>query len=328
VSVGPRKVRRLYWDIETSPNVGTFWSAGFKRTIQPDAILVERSIICICWKWRGEKKVHSLHWDRGDDRAMLEQFMPVLESSDEAVAHFGNRFDRPWVNGRLLLNGLPPMRPDLKTVDTCAIARSRFMLNSNKLDYLATKLLGAGKSKTNWGMWKTLAGVKVFDLLPEPERSDLAAAYVSTTSYKRTLRDMVDYCKRDVVLLEQVADIVVPFHASASHAGVMMGRPKWTCSGCGSESVQITKDRTTSKGTVQWGMLCNDCRHQYTISDRAKLDRDEELNRRQSLLIDSLGDDAPDAATGIVVRTANPSKRTLRRWRAKERELAAEAKKD
>jgi hypothetical protein len=37
--------KRLFFDIETSPNIGLFWSAGFKLNIAPENIIKERAII-------------------------------------------------------------------------------------------------------------------------------------------------------------------------------------------------------------------------------------------------------------------------------------------
>ena len=45
--------------IETSPNIGMFWTAGYRQTISPDNIIKERAIICICYKWADEEQVHS-----------------------------------------------------------------------------------------------------------------------------------------------------------------------------------------------------------------------------------------------------------------------------
>jgi len=54
------KRKRLFFDIETSPNVGFFWSAGYKLNVTADSIIQERAIICICYKWEDEKEVYHL----------------------------------------------------------------------------------------------------------------------------------------------------------------------------------------------------------------------------------------------------------------------------
>jgi hypothetical protein len=140
------RVRRLFWDIETSPNIGFFWRPGWKITIDPDNIIHERAVICICWKWEDQKKVNHLRWRKGCDMEMICKFVEVLEEADEAVAHNGDKFDMGWYNGRHLIHGLEPI-PKTKTVDTYKIAARNFNLNSYKLDYLAKILLGEGKIK-------------------------------------------------------------------------------------------------------------------------------------------------------------------------------------
>ena len=72
-------MKRLFWDIETAPNLGLFWSSGWKLSIPPENIIQERAVICICYKWQGEDRVHSLKWDRGDDRQMLVNFSGIIE---------------------------------------------------------------------------------------------------------------------------------------------------------------------------------------------------------------------------------------------------------
>ncbi len=76
------KIKRLFFDIETSPNIGLFWSAGYKKTISPDNIIKERAIICICYKWEGKPKVYSLQWDKNKcDKAMIKSFLKVLNQA-------------------------------------------------------------------------------------------------------------------------------------------------------------------------------------------------------------------------------------------------------
>ncbi len=91
-------IKRLFFDIETSPNIGMFWSAGYKKDISPESIIKERAIICIAYKWAGDEKTHVLSWDENqDDKVMLEKFILIANSADELVGHNGDRFDLPWI---------------------------------------------------------------------------------------------------------------------------------------------------------------------------------------------------------------------------------------
>lgn len=106
--------RRLFFDIETSPNVVLSWRTGYELTIPHDNILEERAIICICWKWEGEDKVSSLTWDRRHcDKKMLKEFIPIINSADEAIGH-----NCVEVNSRILTKDLRWIRAgDLKDGD-------------------------------------------------------------------------------------------------------------------------------------------------------------------------------------------------------------------
>ena len=240
-------VKRLFWDIETSPNVVFSWRCGYKLNIQPHQIIQERAIICICYKWEGKKKVHSLQWENGDDERMLREFSRIMEESDELVAHNGDKFDLRWFNGRCLIHGLDPV-PLVKTVDTLKIARKHFYLNSNRLDYLGKLLFGAGKTQTDFSMWEDIV-----------LRND-----------EKAMKSMVKYCKNDVVLLENVWGKLRDYAIPATHAAVnASGDPnhRWMCAHCGSDNVCKSKTRVTAKGMTQHQMLCHDCGRYYSIAN-------------------------------------------------------------
>jgi len=240
------RIRRLIWDIETSPNIVFSWRAGYKLNIPHENIIQERAIICICYKWEGEKRVYSLQWDDGCDRDMVAKFLEVASQADELVAHNGDRFDMKWLNTRILKHGLEPPEP-WKTVDTLKIAKRHFYFNSNRLDYLGQHLLGHGKIKTDYGMWKAI----VLDNCPT------------------AMRKMIKYCKMDVSLLERVWKELEPFHKPATHVGVMNGGDKWQCPRTGGEDVRKVKTRVTSAGTTQHIMQNNETKAKYQISDTA-----------------------------------------------------------
>lgn len=239
-------VKRLIWDIETSPNIGLFWQPGYKVSLSYDNIIQERAIICICYKWEGDRKIHSMEWRRGNDKKLCSDFLKVALQADELIAHNGDRYDIPFFNGRCVHHGIDPA-PIWKTVDTLAIARKRFRFNSNRLDYLGEFLCGDGKIKTEFGLWKDI----LLDNCP------------------KSMAKMVKYCKQDVALLEKVWKKLSAYHAPKTHVGVANGLEKWTCAHCGSENVIKSKTRYTAAGTVQHQMNCKECRRYYSISNKA-----------------------------------------------------------
>lgn len=242
-----RKVNRLYWDIETSPNIGFFWKAGWDLNVSAESITQERKIICIGYKWEHEDHAHVLHWDESqDDKALLIKFLEIVNHADELIHHNGDRFDLPWFKTRCLFHGLIPM-PDYKTIDSCAIARRKFYFNSNKLNYIA-KYFGLGeKLKTDLDLWKDI----VFKKCPI------------------AMKKMTDYCKQDVVLLEKVWDKMKIALATKTHAGVMEGQPSWSCPRDGSTNVSLVKRKVTAGGTSAYQMRCKECNGYYTINAAA-----------------------------------------------------------
>jgi len=237
-------MKRLFFDIETSPCIGFFWRPGYKISISHNNIIEESAVICVAYKWEGDKKVHTLKWDKGDDKKMLEDLFPVLQEADEIVAHNGDRFDIPWVNTRLLKHGLGPA-PIWKSLDTLALARKRFRFNSNRLDYIAKFLFKEGKMETSFGLWRDI----VLD------------------NCQKSMKKMVKYCAQDVRLLERIWGELHKYHNPKIHAGVLAGREKWSCPRCTSFKVGKSKTRYTAAGTVQHQMKCKKCGGYYTINN-------------------------------------------------------------
>jgi len=229
--------RRLYFDIETSPNIGIFWEAGYKKNIGYENIITERSIICICYKWEGEEKVYSLNWSsKKCDKKMLLDFIKVANHADELVGHNGDRFDLTWIRTRCLFHGIP-MFPKYVTIDTLKIARQQFRFNSNRLNYIA-QFLGLGeKIKTEFGLWK--------DVLLKNDRV--------------ALTKMVDYCKQDVILLEQVYEKLKHHANHKTHYGVVYNQDKGSCVECGSDELIKQRVRVTAGGTRYIQYQCKTC---------------------------------------------------------------------
>lgn len=230
-------MRRLFWDIETSPNLLAAFRVGHKVSVGYQSIFEERGIICLCWKWQGEKAVHHLQWDGNqDDRQLLEEFQPIIDSADEVVAHNGDHYDIKFMNTRMAAWGIKP-RQEHKTIDTLAWARRKFYFNSNRLDYIAKFFGYEGKIHTDFDLWKCI----------KLKRCD------------KCMRKMVRYCKQDVRVLEWVYNHLEPFNKPKSHAGVMKGRPKTSCPRCGHERSIITQHRTTASGTKRVSLQCKGC---------------------------------------------------------------------
>jgi hypothetical protein len=259
-------MKRLFYDIETSPAIGTFWSAGYKKTISHKDIIINPGIICVCWKWEGEKKIHSLEWNNGNDYDLVKDFIDVMQSSDEIIAHNGDGFDQPWIRQRAIFHRIP-MSHDLHEYDTLKMAKMRagkgFRFQSNRLDYIA-RYFGVGKKiKTTFDLWYDIT-IPAF--LPNIKPLD--------HRYFKALKEMVKYCKVDVKVLEDVYHVFKPYVPMKIHEGVHVGGNKWDCPKCSGGNTKVNKKVTTAAGTkmVQW--YCKDCdTYSHTTSKKVHLDK-------------------------------------------------------
>ena len=176
-----RPKTKLFFDIEVSPDIVLSWGIGRKISLSHEAIIQERAIICICWKWAGEDKVYSLKWNKGCDKEMIQKFAKIADTADELIAQNGDNFDIKWLRTRCIYHGIP-ISPKFNSIDTLKMARQGFRFNANRLDYMGRFLGYGGKVDTNFDMWK--------DILLKNDAKQMTL--------------MVDYCKEDVILLEKV----------------------------------------------------------------------------------------------------------------------------
>lgn len=193
----------LFYDIETG-GVNAFKAdLGF--------------ILCFGYKWLGDPRAYCLTLDqfdgfqkyKFDDSGLLKRALQIMEEADILVGHFADRFDRRFLQGRCLINGLPPP-PPTKQRDTCLLARKAFCFSSNRLGHLSKILkLKHQKLENGWPDWwlEVLAGNKA------------------------VLKKMASYCKGDVRALEELYLKIRPY--DYNHPRIIIDRT--TCSLCGSQ---------------------------------------------------------------------------------------------
>ena len=146
------------------------------------------------YKWEGDKRAKSLTLTRKelrhfDDKRLLKQASKLFAEADLIVGHFASVFDRRFIQGRLLINGLPPI-PPTRLRDTCMIARSVANYSSNRLKHLC-KILGFKNQKLENG-WP-MAWFRVM-------QGDMKA-----------LAGMARYCEGDIEALQELYHKLLPF---------------------------------------------------------------------------------------------------------------------
>lgn len=173
-------------------------------------------VIMVGYKWAHEPDVkidviHRKDLRHFNDRELLTRFAKRFEKADLCVAHFGSVFDRRFIQGRLLINNLPPI-PPTRMRDTCMIARSAANFSSNRLKHLAKILdLQNQKLDNNW----PIAWFKVM-------QGDMDH-----------LRALADYCKGDVLALEELYNRLLPF--DNAHPRIYSDRS--VCNRCGAKVI-------------------------------------------------------------------------------------------
>lgn len=256
----PKGFKRLFYDIETSPNIGLFWQPSYKAVVTYDNIIQERAIICICYKWEGQNTVHGLTWNEGCDKQLLIDFMLIMEDADECIAHNGDNFDEKWIRTRCIKHRIS-CSPKFNSLDTLKKARTHFRFNSNRLDYIGQFLTDSGKTETSYGLWK--------DILLK--------------NCAESMQKMVDYCKRDVELLEEVYHVMRPYINHNTHAAVATDNMRWECPNCAG-SLALRKTRVTKMGTIRRQMICNSCGSYHTISNKDYMSKLEDDKRSKNAI--------------------------------------------
>ena len=215
----------LIFDIETSTVRAWVWRTG-KQFVGPKQVLQESFILSWSAKWLFESKV--IH-DRvtgeeaiaRDDKRVVEHLWRMMDSANIIIAHNLNNFDRKKANARFLKHRLFHPSP-YQTIDTLAIARREFQIESNSLDYLCKYLGLPRKMDTDYELWL------------DCENGD-----------EKALKKMDRYCRHDTRILEDVYLELRPYMHSHPNIGLYLGNDSVKCTNCGSDKLTPTKDYVT-----------------------------------------------------------------------------------
>lgn len=224
-----KEPRILIYDIETAPIIGAVWQkyeANLVWTVQ------DWYMLCFAYRWLGEKKTYVVSQrDSGnykpgseDDSDVIRKLRQLFDEADIVVAHNGNNFDQKKTNARIAYWGMSPPAP-YKQVDTLQAARRYFKFTSNKLDDLG-EFLGVGRKLDTGGakLWKgCMAGVA------------------------KDWKQMENYNKQDVVLLEKVYLKLKPWMTTHPNIARLSNRPE-VCprNGCDAKYLQSRGERVTN----------------------------------------------------------------------------------
>lgn len=236
----------IVWDIETLPNLPEALKVWPQLSNYPGLTLRASisTIICAGWKVLGSDDTHCINaWDFpswvenvNDDLAVCEAIYAVLRDADCVITHNGKRFDWKFLQTRLRFHKLDPL-PDLYHVDTCAEAKKHLFVFNNRLNTVARFLTEKEKLEhEGWELW-----VKVHNRDPE------------------SMQKMSDYCKQDVVVLEEVFRSLQPLVKTLPNANLFNPVKLNVCPNCGSSRLRSEGKRYT-KTKAYRRYICADCK--------------------------------------------------------------------
>ncbi len=206
----------LFFDVETFPNVSYTWGKYDQNVIR---FKQEGCMATFVAKWLGDKRIISkaLPDYKGyrsgsyDDRALVADLWKLLDEAEIVVAHNGDDFDVRVSNARFLKHGMRPPSP-FKTVDTKKAVKRVARFNSNKLDDLSFNFFEDKKIKTDFDLWEGCIN-----------------------GDKKAWRQMVEYNRKDVLLLEKLYLKLRPW--ITNHPNLTIGLGKAACPKCGSDEI-------------------------------------------------------------------------------------------
>ena len=186
----------LMLDIETTPMQVYTWGL-WDQNIGINQIIKPTEMMCFGAKWQGKKKVtfKSVHHDGKE--AMLKELHSMMEAADVLIGWNSASFDHKHIKREFLENGMTPPSV-VKDLDLMSIVKANFRFPSNKLDYVA-QALGVGSKVKHSG----------FDL------------WIGCMAGKESSwREMKKYQIQDVVLLEELYQVLLPWLPGASSVSV------------------------------------------------------------------------------------------------------------
>lgn len=202
----------LALDIETSPNLVYVWGL-WDQNVGLNQIVEQTRMLCWAAKWVGKKRVHfgSVHHD--GRRQMVERIHALLDEADAVLHYNGTRFDIPHLNREFLQEGLEPPSP-YEQIDLLTTVR-RFKFPSAKLQNITTQLDLEGKvAHEGFDLWRgCMAGED------------------------KAWRTMRRYNKRDVTLLEDLYEILLPW--IRRHPNVRLYDDGAGCPRCGAPEDEL-----------------------------------------------------------------------------------------
>ena len=195
-------------------------------------------LLCISYKFLGEKKVHTVKLEGGDpkslkhrEKKLLKAFMDVYETADIVVSYFGTGFDVPYMQAKSMHYGLGAL-PNIAHVDLYWTVKSNFKISRKSLQNVGYFLgLSAEKTPVEGDLW-----------------------LLAMLGDRGSLNYIVRHCVADVLILEELylkIRSLVRMHPRVNGFG--------PCRTCGSKKLQSRGVAVTKLVRQRRRVYCSDC---------------------------------------------------------------------
>jgi hypothetical protein len=223
-------------DIETSPNLAHVWGL-WDQNVGLSQLLESGQVICFAAKWYGTRSVEFYSDHHHGHTEMVKQAHRLMTDADIIVHYNGKRFDIPHLKREFVEAGMTPPSPH-RDVDLLQVVKSQFRFPSNKLDYVAGRLLGVNKvGHTGHRLW--------LDCVVKND--------------PRAWALMKRYCIGDVKnLTEPLYDRLRGWIPNHPHIGLWSGEEK-SCDRCGSTDLQFVGKKAATTRTLYAEAQCRNC---------------------------------------------------------------------
>lgn len=223
------KIKILMLDIETTPDKSYHWGR-FNQNIGINQTIEEGAMVCFAAKWYGQDQIEFYsEWQDGLE-GMVQQAWRLLDEADVVVHFYGSQFDIPHIYTSCLRLGFPPPSP-FKQVDLKHVVGRKFKFSSNKLEFVSRVLGLEGKVEHE--------GFPLWDkIMNEPRRSG-KKPFTKEVELDAKVR-MEVYNKRDVFLLDEVYEAVLPWIPNHPHRHLY--QEFGVCPTCGVDEDKIVRE--------------------------------------------------------------------------------------
>jgi len=248
ISINKRKdaPNILFFDIETVPIIASVWKLWDNNV---GLNMIEKDWHVLSWaaKWYDSDEV--LYEDQRDakdfedDKKILKSIWKLLDAADIVIGQNSKKFDVKKLNARFIMHGMKPPS-SFRQIDTLLIAKRHFSFTSNKLEYMTDKLCTKYKKSGH-------AKFPGFKLWSECMKGNVEA-----------FQEMEDYNKLDVLSLEELYEILIPWDDSINFSIYF---DEDVCS-CGSTDFKKSGFYFTNASKFQ-KYKCTNCGAEYRDTD-------------------------------------------------------------